>query len=84
MSNFQIELQTNEDLGCSVGLIDDNNIYNWTLTIPGAEDTLYEVSYFYLKGGFFWATLKFPYDYPNSPPEMKFETKMYHPNSNFI
>lgn len=29
----------------------------------GPEDTPYE-------GGYFMATLKFPHDYPNSPPEM--------------
>ena len=39
----------------------------------GPPDTLYE-------GGFFKSTLKFPNDYPNNPPEMKFLTKMWHPN----
>jgi ubiquitin-conjugating enzyme E2 G1 len=34
------------------------------------------------KGGFFKASLKFPDDYPNNPPEMRFLTKMWHPNSN--
>ena len=32
------------------------------------------------EGGFFKAELKFPDDFPNNPPKMKFLTKMYHPN----
>ena len=39
----------------------------------GPDDTLYE-------GGYFKATLKFPDDYPNSPPVMQFQSKMWHPN----
>jgi len=39
----------------------------------GPEDTLFE-------GGYFRAQLKFPGDYPNNPPDMKFLSKMWHPN----
>jgi len=39
----------------------------------GPEGTLYE-------GGYFKAVLKFPNDYPNSPPDMQFKSKMWHPN----
>lgn len=28
--------------------------------------------------------MKFPEDYPNSPPTFKFLTEMWHPNSNII
>jgi hypothetical protein len=35
----------------------------------------------YREGGFFKAELKFPDDFPSNPPEMKFVTKMWHPNS---
>lgn len=31
--------------------------------------------------GFFRAQLKFPDDFPNNPPEMKFLSEMWHPNS---
>ena len=27
--------------------------------------------------------LRFPSDYPNNPPEMRFSTEMWHPNSTF-
>lgn len=30
--------------------------------------------------GFYRALLKFPFDFPNNPPEMIFQTKMWHPN----
>mmetsp|Transcript_19151 Transcript_19151/g.39881 ORF Transcript_19151/g.39881 Transcript_19151/m.39881 type:complete len:170 (+) Transcript_19151:64-573(+) len=57
----------------SVGLPDDNNIYEWDIMLMGPESTLYE-------GGFFKAKLKFPSDFPNMPPEMTFVSDMWHPN----
>ena len=66
-------LQNNDDLGASVGLVDDEDLFSWSVIFEGPPDTLYE-------GGFFKALLKFPEDYPNNPPEMKFVTEMWHPN----
>jgi ubiquitin-conjugating enzyme E2 G1 len=66
------ELSQNEDSGFSVGLKNDD-WFEWTVSFPGPEDTAYE-------GGFYLAVLKFPTDYPNSPPQMTFETEMWHPN----
>ena len=66
-------LQNADDLGASVGLVDDDNLFNWSVIFEGPSDTLYE-------GGFFKALLKFPEDYPSNPPEMKFVTEMWHPN----
>ena len=43
------------------------------MCFTGPEDTIYE-------GGFFKAILTFPPDFPQSPPEMKFITEMWHPN----
>ena len=54
-------------------MVDENNFYKWSVVIFGPSDTIYE-------GGFFKALLEFPDDYPNSPPQMKFVTKMWHPN----
>ena len=51
----------------------DNDLFVWNVVFEGPSDTLYE-------GGFFKAILKFPQDYPNNPPEMRFITKMWHPN----
>lgn len=49
------------------------NLFEWAVTILGPPDTLYE-------GGFFNAVLKFPKDYPQSPPECRFTSDMWHPN----
>ena len=81
MSNFSKALLKKQfkdinnasDLGLSVGLVDENNFYKWSVVIFGPTETIYE-------GGFFRAILTFPEDYPNSPPQMQFTTKMWHPN----
>eukprot|EP01024_Parvocaulis_polyphysoides_P009458 TRINITY_DN1296_c0_g2_i5.p1 TRINITY_DN1296_c0_g2~~TRINITY_DN1296_c0_g2_i5.p1 ORF type:complete len:173 (+),score=16.82 TRINITY_DN1296_c0_g2_i5:348-866(+) len=67
------ELLRNPVDGFSAGLKDDSNIYEWQVTIMGPPDTYYE-------GGFFNAMLKFPRNYPNSPPECRFISEMWHPN----
>ena len=67
------DVQQNDDLGASIGLEKDDDLFFWNVLFEGPADTLYE-------GGFFRATLKFPDDYPNNPPEMKFKSKMWHPN----
>jgi len=59
--------------GFSAGLTDENNIYEWSVTVIGPPETLYE-------GGFFTAGLSFPRDYPQSPPICKFKSEMWHPN----
>ncbi len=66
-------LQNNDDIGASIGLVDDEDLFNWSIIYEGPTETLYE-------GGFFKALIKFPEDYPNNPPEMKFVTEMWHPN----
>jgi len=51
----------------------DGNLMNWTATIEGPDGTPYECMTFKL-------SLKFPSNYPYSPPEVLFTTPMYHPN----
>ena len=67
------DLMKINDLGVSVGLIDDNDFYKWSVVFTGPEDTIFE-------GGYFKAILTFPQDFPQNPPEMKFITEMWHPN----
>ena len=67
------DLMKSTDRGFSVGLVDENDFYKWTVCFTGPEDTIYE-------GGFFKAILTFPDDFPQNPPEMKFITEMWHPN----
>ncbi|XP_060584465.1 ubiquitin-conjugating enzyme E2 R2-like, partial [Ruditapes philippinarum] len=59
--------------GFRVKLVDDENLFEWEVAIFGPPGTLYE-------GGYFKAAMKFPSDYPYSPPSVKFLTKMWHPN----
>ncbi len=54
--------------------MDENNYFKWTICFPGPQDSLYEE-------GLFKAVLTFPPDFPQNPPEMKFITEMWHPNS---
>jgi ubiquitin-conjugating enzyme E2 G1 len=67
------ELSRNPPEGISVGLGDDDDIFKWQVMLIGPPDTMYE-------GGFFSATLTFPQDFPNMPPEMIFKSQMWHPN----
>ncbi|XP_040206114.1 ubiquitin-conjugating enzyme E2 R1-like, partial [Rana temporaria] len=59
--------------GFRVTLVDEGDLYNWEVAIFGPPSTFYE-------GGYFKAQLKFPIDYPYSPPTFRFLTKMWHPN----
>ncbi|XP_008812035.1 ubiquitin-conjugating enzyme E2 7-like [Phoenix dactylifera] len=67
------DLSKNPVDGFSAGLVDDNNIFEWSVTIIGPPDTLYE-------GGYFNAIMSFPANYPNSPPTVRFISEMWHPN----
>lgn len=53
------------DVPFTVGLKDENNIFEWIVAIEGSENTIYE-------GALFQAKLTFPSNYPNMPPKMIF------------
>lgn len=59
--------------GFKITLVDEADLYNWEVAIFGPPNTHYE-------GGYFKARIKFPLDYPYSPPAFRFLTKMWHPN----
>jgi len=59
--------------GFQVRLVNEDNIFEWEVAIFGPPGTLYE-------GGYFKAHMKFPHDYPYSPPSIRFLAKMWHPN----
>ena len=59
--------------GFSAGLLNEENFFEWGITVMGPQDTLYE-------GGCFKTVLNFPPDYPNNPPSCRFTSEMWHPN----
>lgn len=59
--------------GFRVKLLSESNMFEWEVSIFGPPDTLYQ-------GGYFKATMKFPVDYPYSPPSLGFVSKFWHPN----
>jgi len=54
-------------------LANEENLFEWEVALFGPPDTLYQ-------GGYFKAQMKFPPDYPYSPPTVRFTTKVWHPN----
>jgi ubiquitin-protein ligase len=58
---------------CSAGPIKKSNIYEWNVLLKGPEESNY-------KDGFFQLYIKFPKDYPEGPPIIKFQTPIFHPN----
>ncbi|KAF8468156.1 ubiquitin-conjugating enzyme/RWD-like protein [Kalaharituber pfeilii] len=59
--------------GITAGPADEDNLFEWDCLIAGPEGTPWE-------GGVFPAVMKFPKDYPLSPPSLTFTCRMFHPN----
>ena len=65
----------NLNIGVTIGLVDESNIFEWKASLRGPNDSSY-------KGGFFQLIIKFPDDYPAHAPEVVFKTPIYHVNVN--
>ena len=65
------------NIGFSVGLKDENNIFEWRCTLMGPQDTNY-------KNGLFFLKVIFPDNYPIGKPEVRFITPIYHVNVNHV
>ncbi|KAG6739382.1 hypothetical protein POTOM_056977 [Populus tomentosa] len=55
---------------------DDTNIFKWTALIKGPSETPFE-------GGVFQLVFSVPEQYPLQPPQVRFLTKIFHPNVHF-
>ena len=67
------DLSQNPVDGINAAPVSADNIFQWNAILDGPEESLFEDASFVL-------TLKFPQDYPNHPPEVKFVTRVFHPN----
>ena len=61
--------------GIVVGLKSENDYRKWYVSILGPKDTSY-------RGGLFFFYVEFPEEYPLKPPEVYFDTPIYHLNVN--
>ena len=68
----QIEMENNPVEGINASPI-DGDLTRWECVIIGPSDTPYA-------DGVFELTLNIPEEYPLKPPEVKYKTKVFHPN----
>ncbi|RZC44466.1 hypothetical protein C5167_037422 [Papaver somniferum] len=59
--------------GCSASPLSDENLFVWSATIFGPDETPWE-------GGVFGLRLTFGDSYPEKPPRVRFTCEIFHPN----
>ncbi|CCE72456.1 Piso0_000027 [Millerozyma farinosa CBS 7064] len=67
------ECRQDTQSGVSLQLVNENDLTHLTGFFKGPPGTPYE-------GGIFQVDIKIPNEYPFKPPQMRFTTKIYHPN----
>ena len=72
LKNFR-DLQKEKDLDGMTAAPDADNIFHWRAVIFGPKDTIWE-------DGIFELEMNFKDDFPDTAPDVKFVTPVYHPN----
>lgn len=67
------KMTTDAPSNCSAGPVNESEFDHWEGTIIGPTESPFE-------NGLFRVDIRFPKDYPFSPPKIKFLTPLYHPN----
>ncbi|CAI0408489.1 unnamed protein product [Linum tenue] len=71
------EVQREKSADPDIQLVcDDSNIFKWTALIKGPSETPFD-------GGVFQLAFAVPEQYPLQPPQVRFLTKIFHPNVHF-
>ena len=65
-----------KQIGCTFGLVNPNNLFQWKVSMIGPRGTPYE-------GGVFTINILFPPNYPQKGAEFRFVNKIYHLNVDF-
>ena len=73
----EININLPSNIGVTVGLPDEDNIFLWQCSLMGPKDTSY-------RDGIFFIRIRFPDNYPDKRPEVVFKTPIYHLNINPI
>jgi len=60
-------------IGCTFGLINENNLYQWKVSMIGPQGTPYQ-------NGIFTILVFFPSNYPQTGAEFRFKNRIYHLN----
>ncbi|KAL3423496.1 ubiquitin conjugating enzyme [Phlyctema vagabunda] len=76
LQNELMQLMISPAPGVSAFPSGDGDLFKWTATIAGPDDTPYANLTFKL-------TFNFPNNYPYAPPTVLFKTPIYHPNVDF-